>query len=583
MPNIPQHTADQQQDEPIYLRSLELTRAPFAVTIEDELFFRAPAQKRSLDQLLHLGQYSDLIINVCSPPGSGKTTLLNQFIFRAGKHLHTCLVKATSSVNDNQIIQALTQEFNLQVTQADRETQIANLQHQLRILDKKSIITVLLIDDAHLLPSATFDLITQLANIANGQGKFLLHILLFAEPQIEAIVGTLYLKNRIKRLDIAPFSRPDTEQYLRYRFMQVGQGSGHLFASIFKPAVVAKIHKHSQGLPAHINQLAHRRLDEFTIKSKPQTNRQQTRRWSKKQLVTVSFGVIVLTLALIFQERINMLFVAPQISAEMMAPGSQTIGSDQLAGVTIAKWPDAIVDQTGTIELLDELVEQDNPMQLDAGAAFPATTPPGEQILSAIDVALLVAPDHPVVAPDHPVDALDHPEDDSEPVLPESSLVTEKQPSRGTQDTFPETVDIGWSKGIVQTGKPATNQTAPTSGDTVPVAANKPAPAPTTRRELKRESWFLKQRSKHYAVQIFATDSEAEIFAFIQKYQLHGDNLAYFRAHYKKRGDWYSLVLGVYPGVSKARQAIEKLPKSLAKEAWIRRVRIIQANIKKAR
>lgn len=96
--------------------------------------------------------------------------------------------------------------------------------------------------------------------------------------------------------------------------------------------------------------------------------------------------------------------------------------------------------------------------------------------------------------------------------------------------------------------------------------------------KIKQEDWILDQDPELYTIQLSGSIDKQLLLKFARSHAL-GDNVAYYHKYYKGR-DWYALIYGLYPGWSKAMEALKNLPESLYKSSpWVRRISSIQKSI----
>jgi len=99
---------------------------------------------------------------------------------------------------------------------------------------------------------------------------------------------------------------------------------------------------------------------------------------------------------------------------------------------------------------------------------------------------------------------------------------------------------------------------------------------------LKRESWILRQRPNAYTIQLLGVADKASLVQFVRTHGLEG-NIAYFYKKHK-RGDWYSLIYGLYPDKTRALREARLLPERLQKAGpWVRNFGSIQLEIERTK
>jgi hypothetical protein len=142
--------------------------------------------------------------------------------------------------------------------------------------------------------------------------------------------------------------------------------------------------------------------------------------------------------------------------------------------------------------------------------------------------------------------------------------------SSPAQATSPLPVDTPVAE---QDVAPARPEQAPVAAATNDVPGPEVPPVPPY-----PQAWLLEQNPAAYTVQIVGSPAEDDVRRALKRYDF-AEVRATFTAR-KKDQDWYGLVVGIYPDMESAQQARVALPDTLAKRAWVRRVRTIQGEIK---
>ncbi len=135
---------------------------------------------------------------------------------------------------------------------------------------------------------------------------------------------------------------------------------------------------------------------------------------------------------------------------------------------------------------------------------------------------------------------------------------------------------------------PAMQQT-PTSEKTAPEGdqqsrqtqpSSTQSTSPTRQADgIRREDWLLAQEPGYYTIQLLGTGNERLLVAMIKRLNLT-DEVAYYKNPTMDR-TWYALTYGTYPTLSRANEAINKLPEELVTgQPWIRKFGDIQALIR---
>ena len=113
-----------------------------------------------------------------------------------------------------------------------------------------------------------------------------------------------------------------------------------------------------------------------------------------------------------------------------------------------------------------------------------------------------------------------------------------------------------------------------------------PPPQPQDRTplavDIHQEAWLLQQKPNYFTLQLVAGYQKSTVNNFLTRHKLPATELAYYHSLNKGK-DWHSLVFGVYPDYSSAKQTIDRLPPAVRKsKPWIRQLKNVQKEIKEA-
>lgn len=235
-----------------YLGQFGLEREPFNELVEGTTFFQDALISQRLGMLQHFSRYSDLMLLVTGEFGAGKSSLKRHFSTQLDSDIQVSQVVASSSMDRETMLLALGKGFGMPpILDGDQNAFIKQLQSLLG----KDEAGLLIIDDAHLLPTDTLLYVIELAEIRGQQGK-LLRVLLFAEPSIEQLLAEPALARLSERighsLDIPPMESERCEAYIQHRLAS----AGYVGEGIFNKSSLKKICKASRGNPRRINALA---------------------------------------------------------------------------------------------------------------------------------------------------------------------------------------------------------------------------------------------------------------------------------------------------------------------------------------
>jgi hypothetical protein len=114
--------------------------------------------------------------------------------------------------------------------------------------------TVLVVDEAHLLPHHLLEEIRLLTNFETNREK-LLQVILCGQPELHDLLGQpelRQLKQRVSlKCSIKELTAHETAEYIRWRLRVAGCSSD----SLFEPEAIRLVHRFSGGIPRIINNI----------------------------------------------------------------------------------------------------------------------------------------------------------------------------------------------------------------------------------------------------------------------------------------------------------------------------------------
>lgn len=229
-----------------------LSRRPFNKTPDPSFLYESPQHAEALARLEWAVEEKDLALLV-GEIGSGKTTLSRALIDRIGDSRPVILL-INPRVTPTQLLKAIASGLSLAPSRFHNDL-LEQIHTKLLELYETKSEPVLIIDEAHLLPSkATFDEIRLLTNFQLDDQN-LLSVLLIGQPELEKKIEKPYyapLRQRIGlRYNLGPLTLDDTIAYIEHRIRMAGGQQNP-----FSRSAMEEIHTVSGGIPRVINTLA---------------------------------------------------------------------------------------------------------------------------------------------------------------------------------------------------------------------------------------------------------------------------------------------------------------------------------------
>ena len=228
-----------------------LSRRPFGKTPDPSFLYESPQHAEALARLEYAVEEKDLALLV-GEIGSGKTTLSRALIDRIGDSRPVILL-INPRLTPSQLLRSIATGLGLTPSRF-RNDLLEQIHTKLFELYEEKREPVLMIDEAHLLPSkATFDEIRLLTNYQLDDQN-LLSVLLIGQPELEAKIAKPHnapLRQRIGlRYRLGPLSLEETVRYIEHRIRVAGGATNP-----FSAGAMEEIHVASGGIPRVINTL----------------------------------------------------------------------------------------------------------------------------------------------------------------------------------------------------------------------------------------------------------------------------------------------------------------------------------------
>ena len=259
----------------MYLEHFGLREAPFRITPHTEFFFAGANRGATLEALIYAITHDEGIVKVSGEVGSGKTMLCRMLLEKLPPDVETVYL-ANPSLSAADIHHAIADELQTELPDGRAHQRLRVLQDRLLEIYAADRKVVVMIDEAHAMPSESLEEIRLLSNLESNKHK-LLHIVLFGQPELDerlAASNMRQLKERITHnFALEPLRRDDIGEYLMFRM----RASGYRGPDLFTPDAVQLVSKTSEGLTRRINILADKALLSAFSENKHQIDRRQVK------------------------------------------------------------------------------------------------------------------------------------------------------------------------------------------------------------------------------------------------------------------------------------------------------------------
>ncbi|QSX76988.1 ExeA family protein [Agrilutibacter solisilvae] len=245
----------------MYLEHYGLKEAPFSITPDPRFVFLSERHRDALAHLLFgIGQGGGGgFVQLTGEVGTGKTTLSRLLLEQIPDNTRVALV-LNPRLSPEELLETICEELHLPVE--GRRGSIKALTDALNayLLDAyaQGLRVVLIIDEAQNLSTPALEQVRLLTNLETHTQK-LLQIILLGQPELRDLLARPELRQLAQRITaryhLTPLDAAETTGYLRHRYRVAG--GQHL---PFDTAAIARLHRHSGGVPRLINVIAERAL-----------------------------------------------------------------------------------------------------------------------------------------------------------------------------------------------------------------------------------------------------------------------------------------------------------------------------------
>ena len=591
--------------EPPYLGAYGLREAPFSEQHDDRFLFLTPALSEQLNLLKHYTQYGNLLLIVKGERGIGKSSLKYRFIDTAQEEWKICEIQANTMMTSSILLKDIATGFGITEPPHDAPVLFEVLSSQLEYLHKESYEPILIIDDAHELPQEALQSLLHLAEHHSNQ-QTALRIILFCEPEIDTMLedpSINSLKDRVTHsIDIPALDEMQTAEYLRHRLAVAGFDG----TSPFTPALINKIFTTTKGVPAKINESAHKNLLDDSEPSLTEEDdeleeeiTQTSTLYTLKNKLVGSFILVIILAALFFQNEINQLLETPVIPIDDIA--KETPPDNKIIRTENNTANEIVEKNKETIELsLDNNEKKKNKPDDSTKIKNDKKQKVEKQASPDVNNAVKPKPSLELIS-----------------VNP-SPVATSKQRQiisiSGTGFHKRQKVKVSWTGNEKVLSPNQVNVTSysymnlilnvGTATDTWSVTVIDPElnivsntisfnvvadeETKTSKTKVKTtieknngfygHQWITQQNKNHFTLQLLGSFNKTTLTNYLKKFSLKNDAAIFTRT--LKGKTWYTLIYGSYPTKTAAQAAAKTLPKGMAK-TWARSFASITPTLEK--
>jgi len=245
----------------MYKSFYKLTRNPFEITPDPSFLFPTRRHNEALAALYYGVRRHKGFVVMTGEVGTGKTLLVRCLLELLNRRNVAYAYVFNSRLSALEFLQYLAGDFGLVTAGKNKSDLLLELSSFLIARYQKKLTTVLVVDEAHHLSVEVLEEVRLLTNLETAQEK-LLQILLVGQPELDEKLDSIalrQLKQRIAlRSQLEPLTFEETRGYVQRRLQLAGANS-HAPA-LFPAETLAKVYRHSRGIPRLINTICENAL-----------------------------------------------------------------------------------------------------------------------------------------------------------------------------------------------------------------------------------------------------------------------------------------------------------------------------------
>jgi len=226
--------------------SCDTATSPFAGRTAAKRLSASPIHAEALARLEFLGSTPGSFGLLLGPAGSGKSAVLSAHAEGLSRGGAAVALFCGIGSEEAQLFHALASNLRIDVTDVASHA-FCRVSDRLEELQLEGLTVCLLIDDLDRAAPSGIGLVERLLALPTAP----LVVVAAARPESVQLIGSRLLEQAALRIDLAPWSETETEDYLRTSLASVGRNQ-----PAFNSQAVERLYELSGGLPRRVNQLA---------------------------------------------------------------------------------------------------------------------------------------------------------------------------------------------------------------------------------------------------------------------------------------------------------------------------------------
>ena len=242
----------------MYEQFFGLQHPPFQISPDPEFLYPSRVHEEALDHVRFALNHFKGICLVTGPVGSGKTTICRQILRELNPAAVDHALILNPRLGESELIRQILGDLGEPAETGPGAAQ--KLQDLLLARHQAGRHVVILVDEAHVMPTESLEVVRLLTNLETTERK-IVQVVLFAQPEMEDRLKKearlLPLRQRILvHCRLAPLRYREMVAYIDHRLAVAGAGDGVYFS----PLARRFIHRWSEGVPRLINHLCDKAL-----------------------------------------------------------------------------------------------------------------------------------------------------------------------------------------------------------------------------------------------------------------------------------------------------------------------------------
>jgi general secretion pathway protein A len=238
----------------MYKSFFNLKRNPFEITPDPSFLFPTRRHNEALAALYYGVRRHKGFVVMTGEVGTGKTLLVRCLLQLLNRKDVAYAYVFNSRLSPGEFLQYIAGDLGLNVAGKNKSELLLELSNYLITRYQQKLTTVLVVDEAHHLEVDVLEEIRLLTNLETAERK-LLQILLVGQPELDLKLDSVelrQLKQRIAlRSQLEPLSLEETTGYIQRRLQLAGASAQS--STLFPPDTMARVFRHSSGIPRLIN------------------------------------------------------------------------------------------------------------------------------------------------------------------------------------------------------------------------------------------------------------------------------------------------------------------------------------------